>query len=374
VNTLLTTQLIQSFEELLNLKNEWNGLLVKSETNTIFLTFEWITNWWKYFGQDKELFVLLVKDNEEIMGIAPLMISNSKKIQFIGNPLADYCDFIIANEKELVLKTIYEYLSKNKSLWDNINLEEIPEYSSTLTFSKNILQSNGIKFNIFFTNKCFSINFKDENTEIIKKILKKKDLRRHISFLRSHGNLSVDKIKTVEEALILLNTLFEQHIKIWDKKEIPSLFNYVESKDFFINLTKELLPQGKIDILVLRLNQKPIAIQFGFNHNNKYITFIQSYDLYYYKNSPGTILYKLFINKYYQERFNEVDFSRGSEVYKNRFANKSMNNYGIAIYKNAINSITNKFYNRSREKIMNNHKFHSFVHKYKNKVLSIIYQ
>ncbi len=33
------------------LANEWNELLVRSCSNTIFLTYEWQTNWWRCLGK-----------------------------------------------------------------------------------------------------------------------------------------------------------------------------------------------------------------------------------------------------------------------------------------------------------------------------------
>lgn len=38
----METLLLRRFDDLLRLENEWNSLLTKSETNTIFLTYEWM--------------------------------------------------------------------------------------------------------------------------------------------------------------------------------------------------------------------------------------------------------------------------------------------------------------------------------------------
>ena len=192
---MLNISEIKTFEELLSLENQWNPLLNRSETNTIFLTYEWIANWWKIFGKGKELLVLLVKNDENLVGIAPLMIANSKKfgiidkkIQFIGAPLADYCDFIIAEDKESVLKQIYSYILEKKETWDTMSLDEVPEKSSTIQLSENILQSHTKNFDIFNSIRCLALDFRKSSEEELAKLLKKKDLQRHIKFFRNAGN------------------------------------------------------------------------------------------------------------------------------------------------------------------------------------------
>ena len=40
------------------LSEEWNDLLRRSDTNTIFLTHEWQRAWWHFFSPGKELILL----------------------------------------------------------------------------------------------------------------------------------------------------------------------------------------------------------------------------------------------------------------------------------------------------------------------------
>lgn len=367
---------IDKYDKLVVLEEEWNLLLNKSEINTIFLTHEWITNWWKYFGQDKELFVLVVKNNDKIVGIAPLMLTVSKilsiktkKIQFIGTPLSDYCDFIIEEEKEKALKAIYNHLLKNRKLWNSISLEEIPAHSSSLSLSKNILKGMTKHFDIVFSNKCLSMTFKGMDYEELEKKLKKKDISKNMKYFNKNGSIISYEVTDLSEAYALLNIFFEQHIKIWDKKGIPSMFKEDKYKEFFINLTNELLPKGKVGIWVLKFNQKPISMQFGFDYNNKYLEYCITYDLEYSKKGPGTILNKFLLENYFQRGYKEVDFSRGTEPYKYRFANKTTNNLGINVHKNTITYMFSKVYNKTKENIMKNEKLHKFVSRYKNKVV-----
>ena len=45
---------IENFESLPINKYEWNNILKKSNNNNIFLTWEWLSTWFKYFGTNKK--------------------------------------------------------------------------------------------------------------------------------------------------------------------------------------------------------------------------------------------------------------------------------------------------------------------------------
>ena len=81
---------INHFKDFISLKNTWDMLLEHS-SNEVFSTWEWLSTWWKYFGNNKKLLILLAKENDRIVGIAPLMYSidrvfgvNQSIIEFIG--------------------------------------------------------------------------------------------------------------------------------------------------------------------------------------------------------------------------------------------------------------------------------------------------
>jgi CelD/BcsL family acetyltransferase involved in cellulose biosynthesis len=94
---------ITKIQDLLNIKDVWDQLLLRNETKSSELGFNWVTTWWRYCCSDSMLFVLLAKDNDKLLGIAPLMISETsdgnsviKKLEFIAASTSNYADFIIA--------------------------------------------------------------------------------------------------------------------------------------------------------------------------------------------------------------------------------------------------------------------------------------
>ena len=60
------------------LREEWNPLLQRGATNTLFLTWEWQIAWWEAFGAGRNLYVVDVRDDDgALVGIAPLFHQES---------------------------------------------------------------------------------------------------------------------------------------------------------------------------------------------------------------------------------------------------------------------------------------------------------
>ena len=114
------------------LKDEWNNLLARSRSNTVFLTWEWIEAWWRCFRGQERLWLLVVKNSDgATVGIAPLYLDLERGVggvplrclRFVADRSAgsEYLDFIIAREYERqVFDALLEYLEEEHSSWDKI--------------------------------------------------------------------------------------------------------------------------------------------------------------------------------------------------------------------------------------------------------------
>lgn len=56
------------------LRSHWNNLLTSDAANTVFLTWEWQSTWWRCLGTG-DLYLLAWFDDGRLVGIAPLYLS-----------------------------------------------------------------------------------------------------------------------------------------------------------------------------------------------------------------------------------------------------------------------------------------------------------
>ncbi|HAF47785.1 MAG TPA: hypothetical protein DCL08_00915, partial [Anaerolineaceae bacterium] len=97
-----------TFEELVNYKQDWNALLSQSASHVPFLTYEYLKTWWETRGggewpQDSQLVLVAAFQEDHLVGIAPLFHSNNildkPALMFVGAiEVSDFLDFIVTPE------------------------------------------------------------------------------------------------------------------------------------------------------------------------------------------------------------------------------------------------------------------------------------
>ena len=127
---MLTTYRIASIDEIG--QEAWNNLIQTNKVNTVYQTYQWHKALWEVYKTEFELFLLCVKEHENLVGIAPLMRKtkdNIRLLMFIGHYQADYSDFIYQDGKPYILNEIVTWLKNHRDTWDRLQLLNIPDYS-----------------------------------------------------------------------------------------------------------------------------------------------------------------------------------------------------------------------------------------------------
>lgn len=314
----------------------WNRAVLKSETNTIFQTFEWVRAWWKVYGRHNRLFVIAVYDHKDLIGIAPLMIandnSNSRTLTFIGNAKADYLDFIAADRIKEVLQKVFDAIFMHRKEWDIISLPNIPEYSSTAEAIKDFCRDRRERILYNDTIICPALLIKG-NEQAVAQLSRKKSLRRKFNYLNKNGALRVFQITDEKEALAYLPEFYSQHIERWNNTKFPSLFLQEKNREFYQELMSSLISRGSLLFTVVEFNGCPAAFHFGFQYNGKVIWYKPSFDIQMARYSPGKVLIKHLIEYSMENGIHELDFAVGDEAFKRSYANIVRKNCCIKIYK-----------------------------------------
>src|SRR5688572_796761 len=125
---------------------DWNTLVEQSIADTPFSRYEYLSEWWQtlgggeWMGKDgaSPLLVLVsATENEQLIGIAPLFITEydgQQALMLIGSiEISDYLD-VIAREQDLprFLSELFDFLaSSSPSNWTAVDWYNIPDSSPT---------------------------------------------------------------------------------------------------------------------------------------------------------------------------------------------------------------------------------------------------
>jgi CelD/BcsL family acetyltransferase involved in cellulose biosynthesis len=352
---MYTVTRIDSNEAFEALRADWDRLFARTEHHNVFGTFDWLHTWWQTFGNEHGLYLLVIRQDKDIVGIAPLMITLStflgrpkKTIRFIGTPEIDYGDFLGADKTEIAQQVV-GYLVDNGSDWTDIDLSQISERSSTVDPLRKALKAARIRYRLIRIETCSSFVFEGSETDRANFDPRRdKGLKSDINYFKRTGQLELIELTEPEEITRELYGLFHCHTNRWQQTSTPSFFLQNRYCDFYQTLTDRLAPGGGISMLILKHDGLVLAYQFNFALDGTTYLYTLTHNVFHRRRAPGMIINYFARKNYVRGGYAELDFVRGAQGHKSRMTNHSYQNYQIRVYSSLIPRTLTRWYDQAK--------------------------
>ena len=313
----LKIEICHSFQNILDNGNQWDKLLDKSSSNTIFLTAGWLHSWQLTHGKDSRLIIVQAFRFDQLVAAAAFE-NTAGVLIFAGKGPSDYSDLILSNDLNSSdeIEVVDALLDGAAKVADNFRYFKLGRVQEGSRPFQHLSSEHG-KYRATVTNRTAAPRM---DMRVVEEKLKKKSLVRHERKLGKIGELVYIHSKDSKEIYDLLEQLFDQHIARWNNTPYPSQFVGEISKEFFRQVVLNLGGSGCLRFSALRLDGKLVAAHFGFVHAGRYTWYKPSYDVSISKLSPGEVLLKRMLEAARCEEIGVFDFTIGNEAFKLRFA------------------------------------------------------
>jgi len=342
VNRTLKVYEIRDFREFEELREFWNQILQKALDNDVFSTWEWLWCWWKYFGTERELRILTVKEGDHIIAIAPFMLSNYNflnigklsKIEFMSCPYGDYNNFILLKRESECLKLFLETLM-GFSDWDLLDLRDIPEGNSLPKISDSFCSFGKLRFDMKVRTVCPYIRL-PTSTEAFEKRMSRnmrRNLRKRMRRLKKLYKVEVITQREFGSVTRAMETFFRLHQKKWESEGKPGAFIDENFRRFHKDLARIFDEKGWLDLHFLTVDGEPVAAAYTFDYNFKKYGYLTGFDPEFRRFGVGNLLKMYIIQECINRGFREYDLTRDFEPYKADWATNVRRNYVIRFVK-----------------------------------------
>ena len=270
---------LQRFDEHNGFETWWNKLLSRSLDNHPFLTYEWLTSWWKHFGKGRELKLFTAEKEGSVSLVAPVMYSTCKvlgsrrsKVEFVAAGDSDYQGFIITNFQDatVTVNHLIESIMEYSNDVDCIILKDIPEDSSTAKLLEGI-KEEAIGATHSTVTSCPYVKLPD-TYEIYRQTLGS-NMRRNLKLWEREAVkdyrvefVKYDKIGTVEESMKIF---FKLHQKRQISKGNCGVFSDDTKRSFHIDVANAFAEKGWLGLFFLTFNDKPVSAVYSYEYNRK---------------------------------------------------------------------------------------------------------
>ncbi len=332
------------------LEKEWNHLLQNSSSNTIFLTWEWMHTWWKYYGHGKSLFIITVRDDDgRLIGLAPLCIkkvsfhglASLKAITFLGTGevCSDYLDFITSPDRnEEVLKAVFNYMRSQAKLWDCVILSDLSETSASYETILEGFDSGRADHFISEVKECPYLALPESYESYLQSLSKstRYNLARRTRVLEAEFKATFSTYDGSDEIGKVMERLFDLHKK--RRKMMGEEGNFLQKNmmHFHREVSRILWKTGAMRMYYLMIDRAPVAMLYGFKYNNRFFYYQSGMNPDYEKQSVGMVLMGYCIRDCISHRLEEFDFLRGNEAYKSKWTKTSRKTVNIILGSDSV--------------------------------------
>jgi CelD/BcsL family acetyltransferase involved in cellulose biosynthesis len=312
----LNIRVFRSFDEFP--RSAWDRLYHASPDASIFQCYDWNHAWWSTCASaDAELHIVVVEKGARIIGIAPHYLGPGTRretlsLRILGGSHNDYQTYLVDPAVMEGYRALFDYLSTRTDLVD-IELREIPRDS----LMSEGLSASHLRLIHEDSTPCPKLVLNDEE---IYRLEHKKSSRRIMNRLRRLGDLTVTHDQQSHEILKGLPDFFSQHIERWADTQWPSPFRQAQNRNFYEQLAKRL-PAGSIVLTRLEIENTLVSCHLGFRSGEDFLWYKPAFNLKLSRYSPGLALVLELARFAAGSGFRALDFTRGGEAFKYRFAN-----------------------------------------------------
>lgn len=352
-NNKITVRIIDNEQDFEAIKNEWDELLKASNSDNIFLTWEWLYTWWKYFGKGKKLLIVLAEENDKIIGIAPLYLLTKVRyfgirplshIEFIGstNSSSEYLDFILmrGREQEILSLILKKLVDCKTAKWDTLNLVSIKKASENLELFRRFSRENNHIHRDYGEFICpfivlpgsldeFFMTLNPNSRQKFRKYRRNFEKDYVVSLIHTENKDDLDRDFRI---------FVDLHQKRWTEKDGKGAFTETREnyKEFHNEIASRFFDKGWLYLVSLKAGDKIVAAQYDFIYGEKIYCFQVGFDPEWAKSRVATVLQIMVIEDGIKRGLIEFDFLRGTEDYKFIWTKESRPSINSVIWKSKV--------------------------------------
>jgi CelD/BcsL family acetyltransferase involved in cellulose biosynthesis len=321
------------------LAGEWNDLLSRSLANTIFLTLEFQRVWWRYLGTG-DLLIVTVRDNGELIGIAPLFrVTNpqgQRTLATVGcTEVADYLDLIVTRGREAEVYAAWvDYLTwLEVPDWDAINMCNIHQDSMTLSTLPELTKAQGWTASVIREDVCPIVQLPGTWDAYLQMLSKKNrhELRRKLRRAEAQADLRWYIVGPRQNLVNEIETFLDLMAASTPDK---AAFLTPPMRSFFRQLAHVMYEKDWLQLAFLEVNGQKVAAYFNFIYDDRVLVYNSGLNWQSFPHISGGIILAAYCIQHAIEQGRDVlDFMQGDERYKYQLGGQDVEVKRLLIHK-----------------------------------------
>lgn len=326
----VTVDCVESESQFSALRPQWDALLLESRANAPFLTWEWLTPWWRHLRGNAALRLVVVRAGHELVAVAPLMLRRQFGVldrhDFlgIGDAGSDYLDVIARQGRETAaIDAIAAFLRARQI---TTRLTHVPQNSTAALLAERLSvegwTSSTAPDGVFPVVPLAGHTWDSYLSSL--GASHRANVRRRLKQLSSAFDVRFDRVSTDADRGAALEALARWHGPRFAARGGSTAFSTPALRAFHEEATRHALDRGWLRMYVLRLDNGIAAVMYGLLYERRFYFYQHSFDDTYRRFSTGLVLMALSIRAALDEGAEAFDMLWGTEPYKALWARERL--------------------------------------------------
>lgn len=329
----LAVDRVESAEAFAALRDDWNDLLARSRSESVFLAWEWMHAWWRHFGGRRSLRILAARDGRRLVGVLPLALEppvaplGLRTLGFLGTERvsSEYLDLFASPDREReAADAILESLLGTTEEWDWLRMTDLlPDAAAGERFAA----APGCLVARAAGQRCPRLELPTSYEGYLASLSHKtrgmlRQLRRKLAARGATWETAIDEAG----ARKALAALYDLHARRWAARGLSGNFVDPRVRAFHEDLVGSWAGAGVVRLHTLRLDGRLLACLYALEWKGTLFYYQSGFDpvppdpaLKLAGYSPGFVLLGHVIEDAIARGLRAFDFLRGPETYKLRF-------------------------------------------------------
>ncbi len=339
----LGVDLVSEYHAFVALEPEWNDAVERAHIPHPFLRHEWVRTWWDSFGTNHHLHILVVRDNERIVAIAPLMRESAtvygvpvRRLALLANDHTPRTDFIVVERAEEAYRTIWNSLLDDADRWEVVQLTQLPRASKTLDVMSKLAAAEGLAVGTWHSSDSPYLELVGTWDQYWASLPSKfrSNIRNRMARLARMGDVGLEILRDRTAIEAACDDAWRLEASGWKQQEGTSICADTAVHRFYTLLAERAAEREWLRLLFLTVGGRRIAVSYGACYDGRLFLFKTGYDPEYHTCSPFKLLTYLATEDAFANGLREVDFLGESEPWKQEWTPSTRGHDWLFIFSN----------------------------------------
>jgi len=286
--------------------------------------------WWQELGCEAELYLGTVRQDQGVIGIAPLLLKGEKACLVGSSDVCDYLDFVVAPGMEGDFFNVLLDDLKQSGI-SHLDLRPLRPDSTVLTNLVGVAQNGGYQVLCNPEDVSVELDLPSSWEEYLATLATKQrhEVRRKLRRLSEAGRVDYHFVKDRQAVKNALDTFLRMFS---ESRKDKATFLTARMELFFRSLADAMGEAGLLRLGILELDTLPAAMVMCFDYNDCVYLYNSGYDPQFDSLSVGLLCKVLCIKECIRDGRRRFDFLKGGETYKYQLGGRAVPLYRCQIY------------------------------------------